>query len=111
MLIRKLILYLHKNARAMTFDKILENSTLWAVRYEGAEDNVLQQLFSQWSSPEWLVDFFLENMADLESYFKIRTSTKPSMIQLSWNLDVILLQVALLSLPGQCKNVNILCKS
>ena len=55
----------------MTFDKILENNTLWAVRYEGADDNVLQQLFSQWSDPEWLVNFFMENMSDLESYFKI----------------------------------------
>lgn len=50
----------------MTFDKILENNTLWAVRYDGVEDNALQQLFSQWSNPEWLVDFFLENMADLQ---------------------------------------------
>lgn len=55
----------------MTFDKILENNTLWAVRYDGDEDNALQQLFCQWSSPEWLVDFFLENMTDLQSYFKI----------------------------------------
>ena len=55
----------------MTFDKILDNNTLWAVRYEGAEDNALQQVFSQWSDPEWLVDFFQENMSDLESYFKI----------------------------------------
>lgn len=55
----------------MTFDKILDNNTLWAVRYDEAEDNVLQQLFSQWNDPEWLVDFFLENISDLESYFKI----------------------------------------
>lgn len=55
----------------MTFDKILDNSTLWAVRYDGAEDNALQVLFAQWSDPEWLVDFFLANMADLASYFKI----------------------------------------
>lgn len=55
----------------MRFDKILDNNTLWAVRYDGAEDNALQQLFSQWSDPEWLVDFFLANMSDLESYFKI----------------------------------------
>ena len=26
----------------MTFDKILDNNTLWAVRYEGATDNALQ---------------------------------------------------------------------
>ena len=55
----------------MTFDKILSNDTLWAVRYEGAEDNALQTLFDQWNNPEWLVDFFLANMADLESFFKI----------------------------------------
>jgi hypothetical protein len=55
----------------MKFDKILANNTLWAVRYDGADDNALQQLFSQWNDPEWLVEFFLENMSDLESYFKI----------------------------------------
>ena len=55
----------------MTFDKILDNNTLWAVRYDGMADNALQMLFEQWSNPEWLVNFFLENMADLESYFKI----------------------------------------
>ena len=55
----------------MTFDRILDNSTLWAVRYKDEEDNALQQLFSQWNDPEWLVDFFLANMSDLESYFKI----------------------------------------
>lgn len=55
----------------MTFDRILDNNTLWAVRYGDAEDNALQQLFSQWNDPEWLVEFFLANMSDLESYFKI----------------------------------------
>jgi hypothetical protein len=55
----------------MRFDKILENNTLWAVRYDGAEDNALQQVFSQWNDPEWLVEFFSENISDLESYFKI----------------------------------------
>lgn len=55
----------------MTFDKILENGKLWAVRYAGAKDNILQTIFEQWSNPEWLVDFFTENLQDLESYFKI----------------------------------------
>ena len=55
----------------MKFDKILENNTLWAVRYDGASDNALQQLFEQWGDPEWLVDFFIANMSDLISYFKI----------------------------------------
>lgn len=55
----------------MKFDRILENNTLWAIREDYAEDNVLQTLFQQWSDPEWLVDFFMENMSDLESYFMI----------------------------------------
>ena len=55
----------------MTFDKILDNNTLWAVRYDGVADNALKTLFDQWSDPEWLVDFFLANMTDLEAYFKI----------------------------------------
>lgn len=55
----------------MTFDKILENNSLWAVRYAGEEDNSLRMVFNQWNDPEWLWDFFTENMADLESYFKV----------------------------------------
>ena len=43
----------------MKFDKILNNNKLWAVRYENETDNVLQKLFSQWSDPEWLMNFFL----------------------------------------------------
>lgn len=57
--------------RQMKFDKILDNNTLWAVRYDGDNDNALQKLFEQWSDPEWLVDFFLANMSDLTAYFKI----------------------------------------
>jgi hypothetical protein len=56
---------------SMKFDKILENNTLWAVRFDGEPDNALHQLFSQWNDPEWLINFFIDNMSDLESYFKI----------------------------------------
>lgn len=55
----------------MKFDKILNNNKLWAVRYEHETDNVLQRLFSQWSDPEWLMNFFCDNMSDLEAYFII----------------------------------------
>lgn len=55
----------------MKFDRILENDKLWAVRYDGDDDNILQKIFEQWSNPIWLVDFFTENISDLESYFKI----------------------------------------
>ncbi len=64
----------------MKFDRILENNTLWAVRYDGAKDNALQLVFEQWSDPEWLVDFFMANMSDLASYF---TSIRPYMIPLT----------------------------
>ena len=64
----------------MTFDKILDNNTLWAVRYDSVADNALKTLFDQWSDPEWLVEFFLANMADLESLqTSIRLSTIPLM--------------------------------
>lgn len=55
----------------MTFDKILDNNTLWSVRYDGDDDNALRQVFSQWNDLEWLVTFFTENINDLETYFKI----------------------------------------
>ena len=55
----------------MTFDKILPDNRLWAVRYDGEPDNVLQQVFDQWNDPEWLWNFFTDNIEDLESYFKI----------------------------------------
>lgn len=55
----------------MTFDKILDDNRLWAVRYDGESDNALQIVFNQWNNPEWLWNFFTENLSDLESYFKI----------------------------------------
>ena len=55
----------------MNFDKILPDNRLWAVRYDGEPDNALQLVFDQWNDLEWLWDFFTENIADLESYFKI----------------------------------------
>lgn len=55
----------------MTFDDITEDGRLWAVRYDGEEDNVLYSLFDQWNDVAWLRAFFKANIADLESYFKI----------------------------------------
>lgn len=67
----KIIVSLLQRIDVMTFDKILENNSLWAVRYDGESDNSLRMVFNQWNDPEWLWNFFTENMADLESYFKI----------------------------------------
>ena len=55
----------------MTFDKILENGRLWAVRYDKDHVNALERVLSQWSDAEWLTDFFMQNIDDLISYFKI----------------------------------------
>ncbi len=55
----------------MTFDDITEDGRLWAVRYEGAEDNALATILDQWNDMVWLRSFFKENIADLASYFKI----------------------------------------
>lgn len=55
----------------MTFDRILEDDRLWAVRYDGEEDNSFNTLFAKWYDMNWLKGFFRENLADLESFFRI----------------------------------------
>lgn len=55
----------------MTFDDITEDGRLWAVRYDGDNDNILYSLFDQWNDVAWLRAFFKANSSDLESYFKI----------------------------------------
>ena len=60
----------------MTFDDITEDGRLWAVRYDGEDDNVLFKLFEQWNDVAWLRKFFKENIADLSSYFKITDVNK-----------------------------------
>lgn len=54
-----------------SFDDITEDGRLWAVHYEGDEDNVLGVVFGQWDDAQWLRSFFKANMADLQSYFQI----------------------------------------
>lgn len=63
--------YLCENNWDMTFDRILEDGRLWAVRYDGEGDNCFEILFSQWYDMQWLKSFFNENLPDLESYFHI----------------------------------------
>lgn len=55
----------------MTFDKILEDKRLWAVRYEGEKSNCFDTLFSSWYDMNWLKSFFKENIADLSAFFHI----------------------------------------
>ena len=60
-----------KSGQGMTFDKIIEDGRLWAVRYDGDADNILSVLFNQWNDVLWLRTFFKENIGDLTSHFKI----------------------------------------
>ena len=46
------------NKNITSFDDITEDNRLWAVRYEGDEDNILDILFAQWDDVQWLRSFF-----------------------------------------------------
>lgn len=59
------------NKNITSFDDITEDNRLWAVRYEGDEDNILDILFAQWDDVQWLRSFFKKNMPDLQRYFYI----------------------------------------
>ena len=64
----------------MTFDKIIDDGRLWAVRFNKDNQNALQKVMSQWSDAEWLADFFTQNLDDLISYFRI-TSIEDAIYQ------------------------------
>lgn len=55
----------------MTFDKIIEDGSLFAVRYDEDSDNIMEILFDQWSDVVWLRSFFINHFADLKNYFAI----------------------------------------
>ncbi len=57
--------------KTMTFDRILDDGRLWAVRFDKDNENALQKVLSQWSDAGWLADFFTQNFDDLISYFRI----------------------------------------
>ena len=60
----------------MTFDDITDDGRLWAVRYDGDEDNALMKIFAQWNDVLWLRNFFKANLNDLISYFRITDVNK-----------------------------------
>jgi NDP-sugar pyrophosphorylase family protein len=55
----------------MTFEDIAGNGKLWAVKYDGDDDNILSMTFDRWNDLDWLKSFFAVNAQDLSSYFKI----------------------------------------
>lgn len=54
----------------MTFDDITGDRKLWAVHFEGEDDNELYKVFNNWADVVWLRAFFKENIDDLNAYFK-----------------------------------------
>jgi hypothetical protein len=64
-----------KIIKQMTFDKITEDGNLYAVRYDGDSDNILEILFDRWSDVLWLRSFFREHFSDLKRYYEILQMT------------------------------------
>ena len=77
---RKNYIFALLNKETMTFDKILDDGRLWAVRFNKDNQNALQKVMSQWSDAGWLADFFTQNIDDLISYFRI-TSIEDAIYQ------------------------------
>lgn len=56
----------------MKFTRIIPGyNHLWAVRDESKEADELSILFRQWSNANYLLDFFLDNLDDLQGYFHV----------------------------------------
>ena len=56
----------------MVFERIIEcEDHLWAVRDMNKPKNELALLFDSWNDFGYLMDFFMENLDDLKSYFHI----------------------------------------
>lgn len=55
----------------MTYDKITIDGRLWSAHFQDEDKNALETVFDLWEDPVWLEDFFVKNINDLSSYFKI----------------------------------------
>ena len=59
-------------ADEMKFERIIDGKDhLWAVRDMDKPNNELAALFQKWNDAEYLWDFFLENLDDLQGFFHI----------------------------------------
>lgn len=54
----------------MTFDDVIGDERLFAVRYVGDDDNILYKLFDEWNDIQFLKVFFERNLSNLK-YFKV----------------------------------------
>ena len=60
----------------MTFDDITGDRKLWAVHFEGEDDNEFYKVFNNWPDVVWLRTFFKENIDDLLQKEKARLKRK-----------------------------------
>ena len=65
----KIVYIFAKRSKDMEFDDITGDGRIWAVRYDGDDENILTLLFRKWNDVDWLSDFFIRNRLDLESFF------------------------------------------
>ena len=55
----------------MRFEALTKDECLWAVVYEGENQNAFDTVFDKWFDAKWLRDFFDNNIKDLNTFFKI----------------------------------------
>src|SRR5574344_167079 len=80
----------------MTFDDLTQDGRLWAVRYDGNDDNAFEQVLEQWNDLDWLREFFKKNINDLTSYFNITDIKKAitDTIEDAGELECIILDIS-----------------
>ena len=80
----------------MTFDKILDDGRLWAVRYDEKGQNCFDELFDRWYDMQWLKSFFTDNLSDLSAYFHITDVYKAIMetIEDASTLECLMLDIS-----------------
>ena len=67
----KFVVIFAEKDRRMRFEDVIHNGKLWAVVYDGDEQDILTKTFANWLDYGFLEDFFSRNAKDLEEYFHI----------------------------------------
>ncbi len=88
-------IFVKKNYK-MTFDKILDDGRLWAVRYDKEGQNCFDELFDRWYDMQWLKSFFTDDLSDLSAYFHITDVYKAIMetIEDASTLECLMLDIS-----------------
>lgn len=79
----------------MRFEDILGDERLWAVIYDGKQQNALTELISQWTDLDYLYAFFEKNWSELNAYFRI-TSIEQAVVETG--LDAMSLKAVILDI-------------